>query len=84
MNGIIFLETKYIPTTYKTHTIKPQGYSTVNPIENGVIDRILDINYYKTILKVDRKGRIILGRCNFYYKWEEKKTFFFSYKIINI
>jgi len=64
-NALEFLETKYIPNIYKSHTIESQGYTTVNPIENGVIDRILDINYYKTVMKIDRKGRIIIERLNY-------------------
>ncbi|OUM63511.1 hypothetical protein PIROE2DRAFT_9928 [Piromyces sp. E2] len=59
-----YIEMAYIPTIYKSHTIESQGYITINPIENGVIDRLLDMNYFKTLTKIDRKARIILGRLN--------------------
>ncbi|ORX52085.1 hypothetical protein BCR36DRAFT_218751, partial [Piromyces finnis] len=63
-NSLDFIETVYIPTIYKSHTLESHGYTTINPIENGVVDRLLDINYYKTISKIDRKARIIIERSN--------------------
>ncbi|ORX81371.1 hypothetical protein BCR32DRAFT_268314 [Anaeromyces robustus] len=59
-----YLEYEYIPKIYKVHTIEPQGFFTVNPVDTGVIDRVLNMNYFKTLMKIDRKGRIILGRLN--------------------
>jgi len=63
--NLFFLEEVYIPKIYKTHSIETKGFITVNPIENGVVDRLLDINYFKTLMKIDRKARIILGRGKF-------------------
>jgi len=58
-----YIEYAYIPVIYKSHTIESQGYVTINPVENGIVDRLLDMNYFKTLTKIDRKARIILGRC---------------------
>jgi len=59
-----YIEYAYIPVIYKSHTIESQGYVTINPVENGIVDRLLDMNYFKTLTKIDRKARIILGRLN--------------------
>ncbi|KAG4085949.1 hypothetical protein H8356DRAFT_963518 [Neocallimastix lanati (nom. inval.)] len=59
-----YIEQTYIPNIYKVHNIDPKGYSTINPIEIGVVDRLLDLNYFKTLMKIDRKARIILRRVN--------------------
>ena len=64
LTNLDYLENTYIPSVYKIHNIKPQGYITINPISKGIIDRSEDLNYYKTIMKIDRKARIILKRRN--------------------
>jgi len=60
---LTFLEMAYIPQLYHYHSISSSGINSVHPIGTGIIDEIKDVNYYKTMMKIERKASKIISKC---------------------
>jgi len=61
----------YLPIIYEIQSINPVGLITTHPVDNEVVDNLLDVNYYKVAMKIYRKANIII----------EKGIIYFSYNI---
>ncbi|KAL6598885.1 hypothetical protein U3516DRAFT_670715 [Neocallimastix sp. 'constans'] len=54
----------YLPIIYEIQSINPVGLITTHPVDNEVVDNLLDVNYYKVAMKIYRKANIIIEKVN--------------------
>ncbi|ORX61198.1 hypothetical protein BCR36DRAFT_8189 [Piromyces finnis] len=59
-----FLSNVYIPTLYPIHSVNPDGLNSIHPVGTGVVDEIRDLNYFRVMMKIQRKAEKIVDGFN--------------------
>ncbi|OUM68487.1 hypothetical protein PIROE2DRAFT_58037 [Piromyces sp. E2] len=57
---VSYLQNVYIPGLYHIHSIKPSEINTIHPIGGAIFDEVKTTNYFKTMMKVERKASTII------------------------
>jgi len=65
-NTLQFLQYVYIPKLYHMHSIKPSGINTVHPVDFGIVDELKDVNYFSTMMKIERKAVKVVEKCKIF------------------
>jgi len=60
--NINYLMKDYIPVMYPIHSPESEGFLTIHPIDNNVVDTFNDINYLTIMTKMIRKATIIYNK----------------------
>jgi len=62
-----FLQNAYIPKLYHIHSVTSSRIVSIHPIGTGIIDEVKDVNYYTTMMKIERKALKIINKCKVLY-----------------
>jgi len=58
------LRNQYFPTIYPIHEIETNGFLTIHPLDNGVVDDVKELNYFKLMRKIYKKAQKVVDYSN--------------------
>ncbi|KAL6633004.1 hypothetical protein U3516DRAFT_734312 [Neocallimastix sp. 'constans'] len=60
--NVNYLISDYVPIMYPIHSTESEGFFSIHPIKNNIVDTVKDVNYFSIILKMIRKAQIIYDK----------------------